>query len=236
MYHISDEYRIANRRARYHYNRARLLGLIPVGVAVAFLYFVGGYYAPLLYGALGCAVALHIMLWCAYEAHFGGNHTARTRRWLERSDFWYPGFLIVCQNGFFSVTLLVFWFIVCRLGFQAGLLDHALLAAWVLVWPILRVLRMRHHQTPEDGHLETAYEFFRYLHLCLISFLAAGLFTHMLAPDEVYSSDQNSGASLLGIAIWMPAALITVGCIVLFADHLVRKRPDRAKKSEADVL
>ena len=235
MYHISDEYRIANRRARYHYNRARLLGLIPVCLPVAFLFFVGDYFTPLLYGALGSAVALQLMLWCAYEAHFGGKHTARTRNLLARSDLWYPGFLIVCQNGFFSITLTVFWFLVCHLGFTASMLDHALLAAWVLVWPILRVLRMRHHQLPEDGNLETAYEFFRYLNICLLSFLVAGLFTHMLSADDTYSSDANSG-SLIGIAIWMPAALIAVGCIVLFADHLVRKRPERNRKSEFDVL
>lgn len=236
MYHISDEYRIGNRRARYHYNRARLLGLIPVGVALAFLYFVGGYYAPLLYGALGCAAALHLMLWSVYEAHFNGRHSAWTLRQLQRSDEWYPGFLIICQNGFFSITLMVFWFIVCRLGFPAKLMDHVLLAAWVLVWPILRVLRVRHHQIPDDSNLETIFEFFRLLHVCLVSFLAAGLFTHMLAPEVTYTSDAGAGSSMLGIAIWMPAVLVTVGCIVLFADHLVRKRPQRNKDSGFDVL
>lgn len=236
MYHISDEYRVSNRRARYHYNRTRLLGLIPVGVSAAFLYFAGDYYGPLLYGSLGCAIAMHLMLWAAYEAHFGGRHTGWTLRKLERSDDWFPGFMIICQNGFFSITLLIFWFIICRLGFSASMLDHALLGLWVLVWPLLRVLRTRHSANPNNDSLETTYEFFRLLNIIIVAFLIASILTDMLTPGESYSRDANTDITVVGIALWMPATLIAVGCVVTFLDYLVRKRPNRRRDSGFDVL
>lgn len=234
MYHISEEYRIAHRRARYHYNRARLLGLIPVGVALAFLYYVGDYYLPLLYGALGTSLALHAMLWSAYEAHFGGRHSAWTRQRLENSDRWFPSFLIVCQNGFFAITLAVFWFIMCRVGFPASLLDHVLLAGWVFVWPVLRVLRARLYVDPYNSNLESAFEFFRGVNICLITFLVASLITDFSLNSA--DGQPNRDFMMLGMFVWLPAALIAVGCVVMFLDHLIRKRPRRPRRDEPDVL
>jgi hypothetical protein len=41
---------------------------------------------------------------------------------------------------------------------------------------------------------------------------------------------------LVGMAVWLPAILIAVGCVVMFIDHMVRKRPRQARKNEFDVL
>ncbi len=234
MYHISEEYRISNRRARYHYNRARLLGLIPVGVAFVFLFYAGDYYTPLLYCALGTSLAFQLMLWAAYEAHFGGRHSAWTRRRLQNSDNWFPSFVIVCQNAFFAITLAVFWFIICRLGFPANILDHGLLAAWVFVWPILRVLRARLYLDSHNSNLETSYEFFRYTNVALIAFLIASLITDFATQEAGPAPSHDY--TMLGMFVWLPAALVAVGCVVLFLDHLVRKRPRRPRKDEFDVL
>ena len=234
MFHISEEFRIGHRRARYHYNRARLFGLIPVGVSFAFLFYAGDYYAPLLYGALGASMALHLMLWAAYEAHFGGNHGGWTRRKLENSDLWFPGFLIVCQNGFFSITLAVFWCILCRLGFPASMLDHGLLVSWVFVWPVLRVVAARLSADSDNGNLETAYEFFRLVNVCLITFLIASLLTDFSVQDD--TAQPGHDFTMVGMLVWLPAVLVTAGCVVMFVDHLVRKRPARARKNEFDVL
>lgn len=234
MYHISEEYRISNRRARYHYNRVRLLGLIPLGVALAFLYFADEFYTPLLYGAVGVTVALHVMLHASYEAHFGGKHTERTRKLLENSDAWYPGHLVLMQSGFFAVTLGVFWFIVCKLGFPAGILDHLLLIVWLFGWVVQRVLRARLYLLPDNSALDTSFEFFRFLNISSMSFLIASLVTTSVFSDD--TGDPNRDYLLVGMVFWLPAVLVTVGCIVMFIDHLIRKRPRRARKDEFDVL
>ena len=234
MYHISEEYRIGHRRARYHYNRARLSGLMPVGVALAFLYYAGDYYSPLLYGALGGVLALHMVLWAAYEAHFGGRHSGWVRHKLEKSDDWFPSLVILCQNGFFVITLAVFWFIVCRLGFPAGILDQGLLAVWVLAWPLLRVTRARLYFEADNTNLDTTHEFLRLLCTSIIALLFADLITDFSVQENV--RDPNQDQSLLGIFVWLPAALVIVACIVLFADHVLRKRPRRGNQDEFDVL
>ena len=234
MYQISEEYRISSRRARYHYNRARLLGLIPVGVSLFFLRYAGDFYAPLLYCSLGTSLAMQLMLWAAYEAHFGGNHTSWTRHRLENTDNWYPSFLIICQNGFFAITLIVFWFIICQIGFPASMLDHALLVSWVFVWPILRVLRARSYFDSHNANLETSYEFFRYTNVCIVTFLVASFITDFASSEA--SPGPNHDFSLIGMFVWLPAALIAVGSVILFLDHLVRKRPRRPRRDEFDVL
>lgn len=234
MYHISEEYRVAHRRARYHYNRARVIGLIPVGVSLAFLYYAGDFYRPLLFGGLGTACGLHLMLWSAYEAHFAGRHTGWTHRRLEDSDAWFPSFLIICQNGFFAITLAVFWFILCRLGFPASLLDQALLAAWVCVWPVLRVLRARLYVDAHNANLETSYEFFRAASVSLVAFLVASLVTDFALSNA--AETPNYDLTWIGMFVWLPATLVAVGCVVMFLDHLIRKRPRRPGKDHPDVL
>lgn len=234
MYHISEEYRISNRRARYHYNRVRLLGLIPLGVALAFLWYAPEFYTPLLYGAIGAAAALHLMLWSSYEAHFGGKHTGWTKRKLEASDTWFPGHMILCQSGFFAVTLGVFWFFVCSLGFPASILDHLLLAAWLLGWSLQRVLRARLYVDPDNGTLETAHEFFRFSNIATMGFLIASLVTDFAGTGG--DGNPNQDFLLVGMAVWLPAVLVAVGCVVMFLDHMIRKRPRRPRKDEFDVL
>jgi hypothetical protein len=234
MYHISEEYRVGHRRARYHYNRARLIGLIPAGVSLAFLYFAGDFYLPLLYAGLGTSIALHIMLWTAYEAHFAGHHTRWTHRRLENSDNWFPSFLIICQNGFFVVTLAIFWFIVCQLGFPASLLDQFLLGSWVFLWPVLRVLRARLYVDASNSTLETSYEFFRFTNICIVAFLIASLITDFSIHEG--SGDPNPDLTMIGIFVWLPAVLVAVGCVVMFLDYLLRKRPRQPRKDEFDVL
>lgn len=236
MYHVSEEYRVTHRKARYHYNRARLMGLVPVAVTGALYFLAGGHLDPLFVGGLGCALGFHLMLWSAYEAHFGGRHTRLTRHLLSGTDVWYPGVLILCQNGFIAVTVIVFWFILCTLGFPAGSPDHLLLGAWLITWPVLRVLRARHHAVPDRRGLENAFVFFRLFHFTLLSFLVASLVHSLFAPPAVYSNSPDQQAAVLDLFIWLPAVLIAVGCLVMFVDHLLRQRPRRIRPTGQDAL
>ena len=236
MYHVSEEYRITHRKARYHYNRTRLMGLVPLAVAAALHLFAPPHHAPLLIGAIGCTLGIHLIVWAAYEAHFGGRHLRPTLRLLQNTDRWYPSLLIVCQNGFIAITLVIFWFILCTLGFPAGLFDHVLLGLWMCTWPVLRVLRARQHADPDARSVENAHAFFRLLNIALIAFLIASLVHAMFAQPTTYSNSTDQQDTVLDLFIWLPAILVGVGCIVMFVDHLLRQRPRRARQAKQDAL
>lgn len=216
---------------KVHFRRTLLTGVVPIGIAL----LLGSSRpapGPGLFASAGIAAAGLLMVLGLHGLH-REESLARPSRWLvKNSDRWYPALLIILQNLFISLTVLLLWFATADLGFPATPLLHAQLMVLLGLSPVRRVLHGTYPPDPSAWR-ELLVEFLRYVHASLVaSFLASLLTRLMIPPGERLEQGLPPGL----IFIWVPAVLVIITSIILFIDHVLRKMPAPINPGERDVL
>jgi hypothetical protein len=230
--YVYDEYKVGSRHAPEHFRKSLGTGAVPALLAlwIGVSRFPHG--GPGLYAACGLALAGLLMLWSARQVH-RERDVSRFTRWLVRySDAWYPSFVLVCQNFFVGLTVMLLWLTVCELGYAASWLQHTLLLLLLALSPLRRILHGTEPMNPSPLR-ELFTEALGYLHATLLAvFLASSISIALLPPDKPLT-----GALPLSVVmVWVPAVLVIITCVILLIDHILRKMPQPAPPEAKDGL
>ena len=232
---LYEEYKLSHRRSAEHYNKTFWLAWMPAGVAALMIYAKGSSAGAGLWGGLGFAMAVQMILWSGRAIHRPRQRLSPfSRKLVETSDTWFPQFLITIQGAVTGITILLLWFTLCELGVRSMFVQHLALVLAVILIPLRRIASIRIKQAPGPKN-EIRYEIIHYSQIIFVTLFIAFCFHLIIMPEgENLTSDVPLGAILL----WIPACLIIVSCIVLFVDHLIRKQagltrqPQPTKTSE----
>lgn len=216
---------------KVHFRRTLLSGVVPIGIAI----LLGSSRptpGPGLFASAGVAAAGLLMLFGLHGLH-REEHLARISRWLVKyTDRWFPALLIILQNLFIALTVLLLWFATAELGFPATPLLHVQLVVLLGLAPLRRVLHGTYPANPPPWR-ELLVELLRYLHASLVASFVASLLTRlMIPPGERLEQGLPPGL----ILIWVPAVLVIITSIILFIDHVLRKMPAPIHSEEKDAL
>ena len=216
---------------KIHFRRTLLAGVVPVGIALLLAYSRPAP-GPGLVASAGVAAAGLLMLFGFHGLH-REPHLTRLSRWLvNNTDRWFPALLIILQNLFIALTVLLLWFATTELGFPATPLLHAQLVVLLALSPLRRVLHGTYPADPPPWR-ELLVELLRYLHASLVASFVASLLTRlMIPPGERLEQGLPPGL----IFIWVPAVLVVITSVILFIDHVLRKMPAPIHTGEKDAL
>lgn len=230
--YVFEEYKLSSRHAREHFRRSLATGVVPAALSLWIGLSRLPHVGPGLCAALGLSVAGLLMLWAARELH-RERQVSQLSGWLVYwSDRWFPAFVLLCQNFFVSITVMLLWFTICDLGLNASWLQHVLLLTLLALSPLRRILDgtepthpspLRELFTESLGYLNT---------MVLVVFVADTISRALLPPDKPLTEAPPLGA----VMVWVPAVLIIIGCVILFIDHILRKMPQPAPTEEKDRL
>ncbi len=217
---LYEEHRYGHRRMRVHFRRTLVTGLLPVGIAL-FMAASPKALGPGWYSTVGLAAAGLLLLTGLRGLHTESRLT-RSARWLvQHTEGWYAALLVMLQNYFVAILVLLLWFAIADLDFPATPLQNVLLLALLLLAPVRRILDGTY--TPNPGPLrEILMESLRYLNASLIAvFVASTLSTIMMPPGDNFAN----GLPPTLVLVWLPAVLVVLGSGVLLIDHILRKMP-----------
>lgn len=230
--YVYSEYRRSSRYAEGHYRRTLATGVVPVVLAMILWYSRFPQGGPGLYSAAGLGLGGLLMLMGVRRAHEEPAAGAFARALVRHSDVWYPAYLLASQNFFIALTALLLWFTICDLGFAASWVQHALLVLLLALSPIRRILDGTEPTHPGPWR-ELLSEGLRHLNACTVAIFAAGCVSIViLPPDQPLTRSLPAGVVLA----WMPAALVVIGSVILFIDHLLRKMPAPPPAEAKDEL
>lgn len=211
---------IGHRRCVHHVKVALNLALLPLILCGMLLYAQGGRVGPQLWLVAGISLGHWMMLWGAFRMHHVTlRRSAFATRLVEQSNAWFPYFQIGIHGGVAAAFVLLFWFTLSDLGLSFTWIQHVLLLALLVQWPVRRGLRfwLQGRESP-SGTL--AYVFLSYAHWIQFTVFLAVTLTGIMVPPEQY---RTSNFPMIGLVIWLPAVLVILVMIVLFLDHIFRK-------------
>ncbi len=209
-------YRFSAKTCRPYYRQAQLIGLVPIFFALLLALSMRRTPGPGLWSAFGVALGLEIVLAAMYRLHLTeAPKSQRAHELIAQSDQWFPSFLFIIRHLFEILIFLMLWLCLTDLGFPGSLLMHGEFIVLLVLWPIKGLTReivrtsnlAKHHITDE---------FFHYLMITTATFLVATSITHfVIPPGKTITSDITPHV----VIVWVPAILIVISCIMLFADH-----------------
>jgi hypothetical protein len=228
---LYEEYRPSHRRFGIHPPRTALLGLVPAATAALLIASRGPAAGPGLWSALGISLAAWLALWSAREGLRTREPMTRTGRRLARqADLWFPSFLIAVQGVFVAVTVLLLWLTICDLGLRSSPVQHAAIAAILLVVPAGRILAATRPPEPSPAR-QNAEEFIRLSLVWLGCILAAMSVTVIQAPRQ-----GTPRIPVAVIAAWIPASLAMIVSLVLYIDRVSARRSPLPGEERRDRL
>jgi len=198
---------------RVSYRRTQAMGAVPLLFALFTISFVPGRSGPVIWGALGFAAGLHLILWGGYHLHLA--HFPDSSRVIPQSRF--TPFLLFTIFHLFGWTILVLlWNSLIRLGFSFTPLMNLVFFLLLPVIPAKACWLHLAEQSHEKRHA-IVNEVLRYALLIGIVLLAALAGTHaVMAGDGALA--EKIPAKI--IWIWVAAALLILTCLILLAEHL----------------
>lgn len=230
--YVYEEYKLASRHARGHLRRSLATGAVPALLALWIGLSRFPRTGPGLYAVLGLSIGALLMLGGAWRLH-GERNPSRISHWLvRRSDRWFPPFVLLSQNFFVGLTVMMLWLTICELGFAASWLQHALLLTLLVLSPARRILAGTEPVHP-SALRELATESLGYFNaMVFVVFLASTISRAMLPPGQPITGSVPMSV----VIVWLPAVLVIIGCVILFIDHIVRKMPQPSPTEEKDAL
>lgn len=228
---IYEELRPGHRRFRSHLLRLTVHAWIPIVTAVVLAVSVPPP-RPVHYAVTGLGLAGLLILAALRRMETERNPGPLARSLNRNRDAWFPAIMVLGQNYFVSLTIALLWTTMVGLGFSAGPLQHALLAAVLVVSPFRRLLFGTY--PPHPGPLrEISVEFVRYTFVCLLTLFIASLGARMALPPDARLTQTLPAPFII---LWIAASLVCITCAVLFIDHLLRKMPSPTAGQPKDVL
>lgn len=228
---LYEEHRYGHRRMRVHFRRTLVTGLLPIGIAL-FMAASPDTLGPGWYSTVGLAGAGLLLLMGLRGLHTEPRLTPPARWLVQHTDGWYAALLVLLQNYFIGILVLLLWFAIADLDFPATPLQNVMLLALLILSPVRRIMDGTYTANPSPLR-EIVMESLRYLNASLIAvFVASTLSRIMMPPGDKFAN----GLPPTLVLVWLPAVLVVLGSFILLIDHILRKMPAPAPTLLKDTL
>lgn len=189
------------------------MGAVPVLFALMSIVSMPGRSGPVIWGSLGIALGLHLVLWGIYNLHLARMPRGPDALPVSKST---PVLIFWIFHFFGWIILVLLWNSLARLDFPSTALMNII---FYLMIPLIPAKAYWFHRTQQSREKRDAIanEALRYALLAGFVLLLALAGTHAVM-EEAGGEPGRIPAKL--IWIWTGATLVIFTCLILLADHL----------------
>jgi len=195
------------------FRRTQAMGTVPLLFALMAILSMPGRSGPVIWGSLGVAMGLHLVLWGVYNLHLANMPAGPAAVPSSKAA---PVLIFWIFHLFGWIILVMLWTSLARLEFPSTVLMNII---FYLMLPLIPAKAYWYHLTAQSHEKRAAIvnEALRYALLAGIVLLLALAGTHAVMEAEGEFVEKVP-AKL--IWIWTAATLIIFTCLILLADHL----------------
>lgn len=218
------EYQPSDRHARGHVVKARLFGWVVVGITIALMSVRQQRAGPGLWAALGIGIGSLLILRGAIRLRREYIHkTPLGRHLLNTMDDWFPWLVFGFQTVFLLLAATVLWLSAVELGVKVYTLTHINFFCLIALIPIRRVVN-EHARMKGIEHRHAVIEGVQCLIVVFSTTMVAFGVTQIFIPLGHPITGDNTPPL---IVIWVIASLVVLGRLLLYLDHMIRKRHEK---------
>ncbi len=217
------EYQPSDRHARGHVMKARLFGWVVVVTTIALMH-VQQRAGPGLWAALGMGGGSLLILRGAILLRREQVHkTPLGRHLLNTMDTWFPWLLFGFQSVILLLAATILWLSAVELGVKVYTLTHINFFCLMALIPIRRVVN-EHARMKGIEHRQGLIEGVQCLIVIFTTTMVAFGVTQIFIPLGHPITGDNTPPL---IVIWVIATLVVLGRLLLYLDHMIRKRHEK---------